>query len=451
MASTIVKKARALPGDPRVYGLGLALLIVGAPLGFSILPNIKFSGANVCQVIAFFLIAVYAFHYIGKCEILVFSSYIVGLAISWIFLHVELTLSGSIMHDLYFAVCIVCLLCVWAAPKSKALQLATNKSLRVAVPATLAIMYCYALYDMGFQHLAYTSMGFDDKSHAAVFVGCLAFAPLFISQSFVRIPISMIVFATSFLTASRLSAVMIPLYLVALIVEFMKTRNQLEDGARRKFDIAAGSLIAVISIIALIIMFKLPIASRILTSLQGGDAASSTKSHILLIKFALQLKFSHPWIFIFGSSPGLFSYLLPKSNLDFEQLGHYDPGAFAAMWQGALPVHSSLASIFLEFPIWLFALYIYILFKSGINLAKTKQISVLMMLCSLILSTVWYSGHNEPYFLSILLITLSSMGPVTHSGKSKSSLSRQLSKRHINHAGSSAAAAVAPSPLTDRD
>ncbi|RBP99701.1 hypothetical protein CRD59_02965 [Bifidobacterium xylocopae] len=79
------------------------------------------------------------------------------------------------------------------------------------------------------------------------------------------------------------------------------------------------------------------------------------------------------------------------------------------MWRGLLPVHSALASIFLEFPIWIFVLYIILLCKIVSNTFKNQQVGIWTMIPALIMGTLWYSGHNEPYFLALLLVGIGAM------------------------------------------
>jgi hypothetical protein len=272
---------------------------------------------------------------------------------------------------------------------------------------------------MFIDQLAYTSMGFDDKSHAAVYIAALAFLVLEISTSILKIPIALFVFASSFLTVSRLSAMMIPFFLVALFSAFLRTRLKFSNiSARALYDLVMGAMVVLLLIVAISVVSGLPVFSRLVGS-EDGSAANSTQSHFILIQLAIQMKFIKPWTFVFGTTPGTFSYLLPVSGIDYSELAFLDPGSQITMARGALPIHSVPASIFLEFPIWIFVIYAISLFLITKNLFKTHKTNIWTMFFAVMVATMFYSGHNEPYFLTLFLIPILSMRESVSRSKGK--------------------------------
>lgn len=390
----------------RLVQVAVVLLLIGSPIGVSISASLKFSVANILQIISALLLCICFVRFMRLPEVILLVSYIGGIAVSWIFLLEAYGLSISLEHVLYFAICILCLLLAWVAPKSSALQKAVLNALKIGVPAALLIMYGFAFQDMLVEHLSYTPMGFDDKSHAAVYIAALAFLVLEFSGSIVRVPFSVFVFGSSFLTVSRLSALMAPFFLIAVLSAVLQERKSFtSDSGRALYDLLMVVFVSVLLVIVVSIISGLPVFSRLMGS-EDGTTSGSTQAHLELMRLAIELKFMHPWTFIFGSTPGMFSYLLPISGIDYSTLAILDPGSQATMGRGALPVHSVPVSIFLEFPIWLFGIYIFLLLAVTKNLVKAHKTNIWTMFVAMMVATVWYSGHNEPYFLTIFLISL---------------------------------------------
>lgn len=386
--------------------LSIVLLLIGSPLGIDVLSTMKFSVANCFQIVAAAILLICFFKYIRRGSIFLLLSYGVGLIIPGLLLAKDFNLNLLLSQDLYFAVCIVCLLLAWEVPKSSEIYQAVRSALRIGVPSALLIMYGFTFRDMLIDHLAYTAMGFDDKSHAAVYIAALAFLVLEMSSSVLKIPIALFVFASSFLTVSRLSAIMIPFFLVALVSSFSRVRLKFSNkSVRALYDLIMGVMVIFLFVIAISVIKGLPVFSRLIGS-GDGAASGSTQSHFILIQLAIEMKFIKPWIIIFGTTPGLFSYLLPVSGIDYSELAFLDPGSQYTMAQGALPVHSVPASIFLEFPIWMFVIYVIALFLITKNLIKAHRTSVWTMFIATMAATMFYSGHNEPYFLTLFLISI---------------------------------------------
>jgi hypothetical protein len=397
----------------------IILLLIGSPLGIDISPSIKFSVANCFQIVATSILLGCSVRYLRRGSIFLLLSYGAGLIISSLFLIKDFTTSIVLSQALYFAVCITCLLLAWETPKNADLYQTLRSALRIGVPIAIIIMYCFAFRDMFIDQLAYTSMGFDDKSHAAVYIAALAFLVLEISTSILKIPIALFVFASSFLTVSRLSAMMIPFFLVALFSAFLRTRLKFSNiSARALYDLVMGAMVVLLLIVAISVVSGLPVFSRLVGS-EDGSAANSTQSHFILIQLAIQMKFIKPWTFVFGTTPGTFSYLLPVSGIDYSELAFLDPGSQITMARGALPIHSVPASIFLEFPIWIFVIYAISLFLITKNLFKTHKTNIWTMFFAVMVATMFYSGHNEPYFLTLFLIPILSMRESVSRSKGK--------------------------------
>lgn len=384
----------------------IILLLIGSPLGIDISPSIKFSVANCFQIVAAGILLGCFVKYLRRGSILLLLSYGVGLIVPGFLLIKDFNVGVVLTQAMYFAVCITCLLLAWEAPKTIELYQDLRSALRIGVPIAILVIFGFTVKDMFIDHLAYTSMGFDDKSHASVYIAALAFLVLEISTSILKIPIALFIFASSFLTVSRLSAMMIPFFLMALFSAFLRTRLKFANkSSRALYVLIMGVMVVLLLIVAISVVSGLPVFSRLVGS-EDGSAAGSTQSHFILIQLAIQMKFIKPWIFVFGTTPGAFSYLLPVSGIDYSELAFLDPESQVTMARGALPIHSVPASIFLEFPIWIFVIYAISLFFITKNLFKAHKTNIWTMFLAVMVATMFYSGHNEPYFLTLFLISI---------------------------------------------
>jgi len=269
-------------------------------------------------------------------------------------------------------------------------------SFRVALMSALLVNMYLGLSQFIEGGVLAVRFGFDDKSHAAIFLCFYAFFSLLVFESRGYI-FSLIFWLLAAVTISRMPYVFLPFLLFSVGVRFVRDFPRL----RLQVFITALSLVA-LTIMMLVTFVDTEYFSGMKRALEvftdSDSDHGSTLAHTLLLKYALTLKFENIGNILFGIGPGGFGETLLSSAINYSDLSVVDPSfvQFAAL--GAAPIHSTYAAIFTEFPIWIFLIYMYFNLKMVYNHLLHKNYILLSFCLPFFVSILYYSAHNKPYF-----------------------------------------------------
>jgi hypothetical protein len=294
------------------------------------------------------------------------------------------------------------LLLAWYARQSHEEFFAVAK---VGILISTAIAGVYGVVQFGNKdvvNIVHFSM--DDKSQAAVLFCCWAYILLRFYDGWIARLVAYGLLAMSMMTLSRLPALFLPVFLVTLCVR-----------TRYGFVIAA---VTVIGVAAALLTYGDELAQVFtaldrLSSVQQVAGDNATSAHLLLIKSALEMKFSDFEAFCFGTGPGNFSKALTSYPIDIHELESLDPALVADARVGKAPMHSTPISLLLDYNIVIFGILIYLALRAIRYLTRTRHYLDLMFLVTLFAASTFYSLHNKPYFfLAIATVAIGVMGKV---------------------------------------
>ncbi len=244
-----------------------------------------------------------------------------------------------------------------------------------------------------FSKYGFITFGMDDKSQAAVLFCCEAYILIRLYRGLFERLVAAVLLLMSCMTLSRLPVVFLPVIFAALV---SRTRygwlvTAVGVGAVAAIVIVAGDQI--------VDLFKIVDRLSSVTTATGDD---STSAHLLLLDTALQLKFSDALAFFFGTGPGNFSQALSSFPLDLSQLEAVDPELIVEARLGRAPMHSTPASLLLDYNIVLFLLLCFLFLRALHFLVRRRRYLDLSFFLSLFSASVFYSLHNKPYlFLAV--------------------------------------------------
>jgi hypothetical protein len=244
----------------------------------------------------------------------------------------------------------------------------------------------------------------DDKSQAAVLFCCWAYILLRYFDGWITRIFAYGLLAMSMMTLSRLPAVFLPVMLITLCVR-----------TRYGFVIAAATVCGVVGAFAVYgdELFKLFTALDRLSSVDEVTSGDATTAHLLLIKSALEVKFTDFTAFVFGTGPGNFSKALTSFPIDIHELESLDPALVADARIGRAPMHSTPVSLLLDYNIVIFSLLVYLALRAVRYLLGIRHYLDLVFLGTLFAASMFYSLHNKPYFfLGIATIAIATLTPV---------------------------------------
>ncbi|HAR1427710.1 hypothetical protein ABXM06_10920 [Enterococcus faecium] len=396
----------------RVIVLFFIILSIGMLTG-----NVRLAGrmamSNVFQIMGFVIILPVALKYLRNKDYIFIIGYILSSLFANLYVFSRYLVKPNITHFIFFLINIFTII-FFLRYSEKVKEV---KFLITTYKVGILILIVYLLFQMVveyfIEHHGYLSFGFDDKSHAVMICSFGAFFCLRWFKSIFRYILSAVFVILSLLTASKLAIVFVLFWGIALFL----TRKQLSRIIRNNTD-GLGLLRFYISVLLLIsIIFGLLfffyknsdsfyIFDRLRDdNLSSGEISGSTESHLLLIWYGLESKFKDIVTFLFGIGPGNFSNFIfsNMSNIDYSKFQFLDPTGFVAISQGRMPMHSVHFSILSEFPIFIFVSYVW-LFVSILkeSICKKEYIMVLFFL-SFIITTTFYSTHNEMIYYFIVL------------------------------------------------
>ncbi len=244
----------------------------------------------------------------------------------------------------------------------------------------------------------------DDKSQAAVLFCCQAYILLRFFDGFIARVVAGGLLAMSLMTLSRLEVLFLPVLLITLTVR-----------TRYGGVIAAATVCVVVAAFAtlgdqLVTVFR---ALDRLSSLDQVSGDNATSAHLLLIKSALEMKFTDFTAFFFGTGPGNFSKALTSFPIDISALESLDPALVSDARIGRAPMHSTPVSLLLDYNIVVFGLLVFLGLQAFRYLARTRHYLDLMFFATLFGASMFYSLHNKPYFyLAIATIAVATMGRI---------------------------------------
>lgn len=252
-------------------------------------------------------------------------------------------------------------------------------------------------------------LGFDDKSHASVYACVLAFAALRVLTTRWRLLIALGLFVISLLTISRLPFIFAPGFLVAFVIEYRKVRRE----ARTPIAVYGAHLLLLGAFIAPLVLAGnaaefFASFDRVFSAGERTDA--STQAHMLLLKYAAELKIDNIANAVFGVTPGGFSGVLTRSGVNVSEFAATDPRGYTRMLEGIAPMHSSTGTILLELPIWIGIAYLGLIVWCFAKLVHVRELVMALMIGSLFIATTFYSSVTELYFSVAIALALATIG-----------------------------------------
>lgn len=278
---------------------------------------------------------------------------------------------------------------------------ALRAAVKMGIIASIPVSAAYALHDLHGGSFGFSD-GMDDKSQGAVLLCCEAYVLIrFFGSKLARLA-GAALYLASFLTISRLPVFFFPAVLLGLM-----RRSRL------------GALLALCA--ALAAMYMAVTAGNVvketftvynrLSSVQAITGADSTEAHLELLKSALEIKFTEPLAFVFGTGPDNFSEALSTMPSSAEKLEGLDPQLVAFARLGKAPLHSTPLQILLDYNIVIFLLFVFFLVRTFRFLILRRNMTDLAFACGFLLASSFYSLHNKPYFylylttIALLIVT----------------------------------------------
>lgn len=256
----------------------------------------------------------------------------------------------------------------------------------------------YGLYDMKIVGHYYSAYMFDDKSHVVIFFTFLAFFLLSGHPTKLELALSVGYFALIFTTGSRFSVILMPFYVAALYIMLLKNARDVKAKA-----IIAGVL-TVLLLLGAVYVITHPQYFAVLERLKRGGVSNT--SHLMLVVYALKLKFSNIFIFLLGAGPGTFSDLLVNTVMDLSAIAR-DGGSLNYIAAGLLPVHSSHVELFLDFSLFGFIVYVKFCLEILTGQFKSKNWHDMLFYIAFIGVEMLYSTFHELLFYVIMLYMFS--------------------------------------------
>jgi hypothetical protein len=297
---------------------------------------------------------------------------------------------------------VFCLLLWWFGSESPQ---AFRAAVKLGIVASIPVSVAYGLHDLHNGTFSFAD-GMDDKSQGAVLLCCEAYVLIrFFGGKLGRLT-GAALYVASFLTISRLPVFFFPAILLGLM-----RRSRL--GAVITLCVA-GAAVYVAATPDNIVKDTFLVYNR-LSSVQEIAGANSTEAHLELLEAALQIKFTQPLAFVFGTGPDNFSKALSMMPAAEEKLAGLDPQVVAFAKLGKAPLHSTPMQILLDYNIVIFLLFVFFLVRTFRFLILRRNMTDLAFACGFLLASSFYSLHNKPYFY--LYLTTLALLIVSEQGK----------------------------------
>ena len=282
-----------------------------------------------------------------------------------------------------------CLLLAWYARDHYAEM---RSAIRAGIYASFLVLAYYGVKDFSDRSLQW-SFGMDDKSHTAVLFCCEAYILIRFMGKKLDYVVALVLVTLAMLTISREPFLLLPSILLALSV---RSRWGVALTAVVGAGVAAAVYLAGTELLDIFTVFDR------LTSVGRVTGEDSTVVHVLLIRSALELKFSDFGCFLFGIGPGNFSKALTTFQVLLPQIQAVDPVLASAAQDGRAPMHSVPASLLLDMNLLFFLACVFLALKALRYLLRTRSIVDTVFVTSLLAASTFYSLHNKPYFFLVV-------------------------------------------------
>jgi hypothetical protein len=353
----------------------------------------KFSGSNIMPVVFVLVAGVLFFsrrNTIDRQVVQALLAFNVACCLSFLIFLVRYAWDPNFAVLLFQdAELVFCMLLWWFAQENPAeFRSAVHAGIFWSVP----VVAVFAWYDAHTSQ-PWMSFGMDDKSHASVLMSCEAYILIrFFGGTLDRI-VGVGLYVATYLTISRLPVFFLPTILLALM-----------RGSRYAAVITiVGTCVVAVLVVTLGDVLKtIFVVYDRLSSVDTVTRSDSTAAHLLLLKSALEIKFSDPWAFVFGIGPGNFSKALtsfPVSVADIEAL---DPQLVAFAREGRAPLHSMPMQILLDYSFVVFLLFVFYVMRTFRFLVRRRNLVDITFFIGFLAAGTFYSLHNKPYFYLIV-------------------------------------------------
>lgn len=278
-----------------------------------------------------------------------------------------------------------CVLLWWFGTESPD---AFRSAVKLGLWGSIPVSILFGLHELHNGLLAFYD-GMDDKSQGAVLLCSEAYVLIrFFGTKPGRLA-GVCLYVSSFLTVSRLPVFFFP----AIFLGLMR-RSRL--GA---FVTLAAMFAAAYVMIASGNAVKESFAVyQRLSSIQEIEGSGSTQAHLELIKTALEIKFTEPLAFVFGTGPDNFSKALFTKPESVDKLEALDPVLVAAAVEGQAPVHSTTLEMLLDYNIGIFLIFAFLLARAFHFLIQRRNLTDFFFASGFLLASTFYSTEHKPYF-----------------------------------------------------
>jgi hypothetical protein len=373
----------------------LAPLLFIAAAGPAFLVDVKTIGKNIVSLFLFF----------NTCALASFAIFM--FRFGW-----QPNAAVLLFQDAEF---IFVLLLVWYARRNYEEFFAVA---RAGIVCSALISVVYGIAQFGRKELVVNviQFGMDDKSQASVLFCCQAYILLRYFDGLISRIFAAGLLAMSLMTLSRLPALFMPVLLITLSLR-----------SRYGMMLAAATVCGAIAAFVaygdeLTTVFR---ALDRLTSVDQATGDDATSAHVLLIKSALEMKFTDVSAFFFGTGPGNFSKALTSFPIDIHELESLDPTLVSEARLGRAPMHSTPVSLLLDYNIAIIALLVYLALRAVRYLLQGRHYLDLVFFLTLFGASTFYSLHNKPYFyLCIATVAVATMGRIGEEERARAAFPR---------------------------
>jgi hypothetical protein len=375
------------------------VMVIGMLLGMKLTG--RFALSNAAQIAGTFLLFMAFPRLLHPRDLVLLGLALASVAVAAVAAALQYAYLASPFHAGYFLLAAIYLTGIYRACRERSAGPAFAEGLRRAVPLSLVVLLAAYAVDLA-RGITFPTLGFDDKSHGSVAACFLAFAALRFGRGPHRIVVALALLGIALITPSRLPYTFVPCFLVALVL----TYRELRGNARAAWQVYLSHLTLAVALAA-------PVAAAVLVGerfsvglgrvlAKEGAAVASTESHLDLIIVGAHLKVESIWNILFGVTPGGFASTL--YNSDIELRAYRLP--MTPIAEGTAPMHSSLGSILLEFPLWVAAGFVALAVHAFIRLLRRRELIFAGFFVALMAATTFYSSHNELFFVMCLATVL---------------------------------------------
>ncbi|WP_316801211.1 hypothetical protein [Pedobacter frigidisoli] len=246
--------------------------------------------------------------------------------------------------------------------------------------------------------LTMISYGMDDKSHATIILCFCSFISLTVFKKGAYLLSFFFIFLSIF-TTSRLTVVFFPFLIFAM---FYKIKR--DSGIKMMVFVALFLLVPAV-VYLIIILLKNSDSFLLFQRVSSSDSINddSSSAHSMLIAKGIELKLESWNNFLFGISPGAFSDVLIRSDIDYSKIESIDPQFIQFARLGKAPVHSTHIAFFSEYSLPIFIFYVFGIFRITKELYLNKLFIDLLFWFGFLASITFYSSHNKMYFYVVLV------------------------------------------------